>query len=172
WAGGQSGDSRIRLRYSRSNSLSNSRRLTEPRIKARASSSRGPRAGERLARLPQSFRGRVVARGGGGLGDLALDEIGAGHIGDFRRGGEIDERIGTPFGRDREHLGEREQPARPAARSVAEPGRDKARMKAVGGDCGSGEPAGEFAGEQDVGELGAPIGLPGVAPHALKIGKV
>ena len=52
------------------------------------------------------------------------------------------------------------QPRRPSARFVAEARGDEAGMQAVGGDAASRQPARQFAGEQDVGELRAAIGLP------------
>src|SRR5271163_4146310 len=114
---------------------------------------------QRLARLPEPSRRRVVARGGGTIGDLAVGEIFAAEIGGLGRRGEIDDRVGALLWGDREPFGERDQPTEPPAGLVAEPRGDEAGVQAIGDDARPGEPPREFAREKNVGELRAPVDL-------------
>ena len=54
-------------------------------------------------------------------------------------------------------LGDADDEAHQAVVVVAEARGDEARMQAVGGDAGAGEPPRQLAGEQDVAELGRGI---------------
>ena len=75
---------------------------------------------QRFARLPQPFRRGVVARGRGRLRYLALDEILARRVGDLRRRGEVDDRVGALFRRTEERPAGRDQgrPSRPRSRRI------------------------------------------------------
>src|SRR5579863_6633587 len=57
-------------------------------------------AGQRLARLPEPLRRRIIPRRHGRRRDLALDEISA--VRDLRRRGEVDDGVGALLGRKKE----------------------------------------------------------------------
>ena len=81
--------------------------------------------------------------------------------------------VGAFLRRDRKQFGERHDQACRAAGRVAEARCDEARVEAVRADAGSGETAGEFPGEEDIGELRAGLRPPAaVVPNALQIVEV
>ncbi len=125
-----------------------------------------------LCEISQSTR--VVARLFGRRRGFAFVEIFAvvqRHIG---RGRQIDDGLGALFRRDRAHrLGDSDQPLHDAARLIAEAGGDKAGMQAIGGDAGAGDAPRQFAGEQNIAELGVGIDAKAhIALAALQVVKV
>src|SRR6202167_5637238 len=127
----------------------------------KASPLRGLEPGELLARPPQKPGRRVVLRRGGGIARTMLVEIESARPCDLGRAGGVNQRLPALFRRDRhEALGDGEREAERAAVVVAERGGDEARVKAIGCHARTLEPPRQLAGEQDIGELRAPIGQP------------
>ena len=106
---------------------------------------------------------------------LAADryEIRASDGGNSRRAREIYDGLRPAFRRPRKQHDEANETGKNASRSLAETGRHEPRMKAVRCHAGAGKPACEFAGEKNVGKLGAAIGgHNAVVPGELQVGKI
>src|SRR6266436_670597 len=111
-----------------------------------------------LALVPQPPRRQIVARGRAWLGLAARYEIRAGDGRDVGRTCKAYDGLCTAFWPARKQHDEADRQCEKASGALAETGRQEPRMKTVRRHASAGEAACEFAGEQDVGELGTAIG--------------
>src|SRR5258708_6497817 len=111
-----------------------------------------------LALVPQPPRRQVVARGRARLGLAARYEIRAADERDVGQTCKMYDGLCATFRRAREQHREANYKSKNVSGPLTKTGRHESRMKAVRRHPGSGEAACEFAGEQDVGELGTAVG--------------
>src|ERR1700730_17378569 len=110
-----------------------------------------------FALRPQLARRGGVVRRKARLRLPAVNEIAATDRRDFGRTCEMHDRLRPLLGATREQHGEAHRQAEDTAGTLTETVRHEARMEAVRRHAGTDQAARQFAGEQDVGELGAAV---------------
>ena len=128
-----------------------------------------------LADRPQEHgRGLVLGRRRWGA-DPAFDEVLTGDVGHLRGGGQVHRGPGALFWGEDERLDDLDPEGQEALGVVVagEAGGDRARVETVGRHPGAGQSSGQLRGEQDVGQLGAAVGLHApVVPGGLEVVEV